>query len=258
MQNIVATYRSGIGSDANIDAGALSLLQSRPLGIRGASNPLQAEGGTDAETLEDARRHAPLAVRTLDRVVSLRDFEDFASAFAGIGKAQAVELWSGEHRIVVVTVAADGGGQLAATSVLRSNLVDAIDAARDPWHELRVLGYQPLFFHVAAGLLIDADHERADVESAVADALGAAFSFEARAFGQPAAAAEIVAVAQGVPGVVAVDLDRFSLVTDAGPAPVVPPPVLIARRARWEGASIAPAELLLLNPAGPTLTEMAP
>ncbi len=47
---------------------------------------------------------------TLDRIVSLRDFEDFARAFAGIGKAQATWLWDGERRLVHLTVAASNGG----------------------------------------------------------------------------------------------------------------------------------------------------
>ena len=32
----------------------------------------------------------------MDRIVSLRDFEDFARTFAGIGKARAVDMGSGD------------------------------------------------------------------------------------------------------------------------------------------------------------------
>lgn len=40
------------------------------------------------------------------------------------------------------------------------------------------------------------------------------YSFEARAFGQPVALSEVIAAIQSVPGVVAVDLDRFSAQTN--------------------------------------------
>ena len=100
---------------------------------------------------------------TLDRVVSLRDFEDFSRAFAGIGKAQAEPLWQGERHIVFVSVAAAAptgkaeGGTLALNthmldpdSDLRKNLVKAMGAAADPVQPFKVLSYEPLFFSLGA------------------------------------------------------------------------------------------------------------
>ena len=46
---------------------------------------------------------------TLGRIVSLEDYEDFARAFAGIEKALATWMWSGEKRGVFVTVAGAKG-----------------------------------------------------------------------------------------------------------------------------------------------------
>jgi predicted phage baseplate assembly protein len=70
QNNIAATYRTGIGPDGNVAAGALSLLQSRPPGLRGVTNPLAASGGAGPEGLEHSRANAPLTVLTLDRLVS--------------------------------------------------------------------------------------------------------------------------------------------------------------------------------------------
>jgi predicted phage baseplate assembly protein len=258
-QNVVADYRSGIGLDGEVDAGSLTLLQARPLGIRSVTNPVPATGAADPEQLADARRNAPLTVRTLDRIVSLQDFEDFASAFAGIGKAQAVPLWSGEARVVHITVAGAQGKPVDQTSDLHANLLAAMDKARDPTQRVRLGSYQLRLFNVAAGLLVDERYERSQVEAAVESALRSAFSFDRREFGQPVTSAEVLAAIQGVPGVTAADLDKLYLVTDpAGPAQTVPATVLASRMARWNRTVIAPAQLLLLNPAGLTLTEMAP
>ena len=57
---------------------------------------------------DDARRNAPLTVLTLDRAVSLQDYEDFSRTFAGIAKAQAVWVWNGRKRAVFITVAGAG------------------------------------------------------------------------------------------------------------------------------------------------------
>jgi len=95
QENVKAAYRAGIGSDGEVGAGSLTLLKTRPFGVRGVTNPLTASSAADPEKLENARTNATLTVLTLDRIVSLRDFEDFARAFSGIGKAQAINLWNG-------------------------------------------------------------------------------------------------------------------------------------------------------------------
>ena len=259
-ENVTATYRSGIGLDGLVGADTLTLLQIRPLGIRGVTNPLPTTGAADPEALEDARTNAPLTVLTLDRIVSLQDFEDFARAFAGIGKAQAVALWQGTTRLVHITVAGVDGAEVPTDSELYGNLVSAIDAQRDPVHPVEVASYEPRRFHMEASVLVDPRLVAADVLARVTEALRDAFAFAERAFGQPVTAAEVMKVMQEVEGVVAVDLDR--LVPDDPPLPPeseLPVAVLRAGSAYVrEDGSTAPAELLLINPAGISLKEMAP
>ena len=70
-------------------------------------------------------------------------------------------------------------------------------------------------------------------------------------------AAEVVTLIQSVAGVVATDLNQLYLTTDpAGPSQIEPVPFLPAAPAHWEAGTIKPAQLLLLNPLGATLTEM--
>lgn len=66
---------------------------------------MPADGAEDPENRDMARVNAPMTVLTMDRIVSLRDYEYFARSFAGIGKARAVSLASGEVQFVHVTVA---------------------------------------------------------------------------------------------------------------------------------------------------------
>jgi predicted phage baseplate assembly protein len=257
QENVAATYRSGIGPDGEVDAGALSLLQTRPLGVRGVTNPVPATGAAAPEVLDEARANAPFTVLTLDRIVSLLDFENFARAFAGIGKAQATSLWAGETRIVHITVATASGGAVDPSSALYENLSNGVDLARDPVQEVRIASFEQVLFKLGARVLVDSRYVAADVLAAVADALRAAFSFEQRGFGQAVTAAEIIRIIQGVQGVIATDLDRLYLSTDPnGPAQTTPPPYLLTMIARWVGTTIAPAQLLLLDPSGVELTEM--
>jgi hypothetical protein len=258
QQNVKATYRTGIGVAGNVGAGSLSILQSRPPGLRAVTNPLSSSGGADPQDLSHARVNAPLTVLTLDRIVSLDDYENFTQAFAGIGKAQAVALWSGEMRLLAITAAMANGDPLAQSAPLYQSLVQAINLAHDPVGQFLVLGYQSLVFNLTAAVLIDSPrYESTLVLAQVASRLSTAFSFENRSFAQAVTAAEIVTLIQSVPGVIATDLTQLYLTTDpTGPSQTEPPPFLAAAPARWEDGAIQPAQLLLLNPLGAALTEM--
>jgi hypothetical protein len=205
--NVRATYRKGLGAAGNVKAGQLSTLMTRPLGVTGAINPVAASGGEDAEQRDDARDNAPLTVLTLDRVVSLLDYENFARAFAGVKKALATWSWVGEQRAVFLTVAGTNGAAIAEDSDIYINLFDALRAKGDPFVPLRLKTYRNMPFAVVIKVKADPATVAADVRNAVKDALIEAFSFARRSFGQPVHASEIIAVAQDVAGVVACDVD---------------------------------------------------
>ncbi|PLX77649.1 MAG: putative baseplate assembly protein [Azoarcus sp.] len=255
--NVEARYRVGLGKAGNVAAEQISLLLSRPPGLKAVINPVKASGGTDAEAGDAARSNAPLTVRTLDRIVSLRDFEDFAAAYTGIGKAQAVWLWDGEQRRVHLTVAGADGAALAPADTLYRNLLDAIDAARPPHQPLRVSPCRMLYFCLSASLWIDPEHEPPTVLAAAAAALAHDFGFAVRKFGQPVSGSEILASLQRVSGVIGADLDRITRVGGGlGPQTVAGPDgQLPARTAHWQGNTLQPADLLLIDPAAVTLLE---
>jgi len=201
QDNVVATYRVGIGLGGNLGTGRISLLLTRPLGVEEVINPIAATGGDDPEQLAKARQNAPATVLTLDRVVSLRDYEDFARSFAGIGKARAAARWNGEQRIVQLIVAAADGTPVDPSSALFTNLRDGIDAARHAGHQVAIESFRPRPFHVALGVAVTPGRLATDVFAAVAAALTATFSFERRDFGQRVAASEVLATVQTVTGV---------------------------------------------------------
>ena len=253
VENVQAVYRVGIGAPGNLDAGQLSLLLTPQLGVKSVANPIPATGGTDPEPFDRARRNAPLTVLTLERIVSLVDFEDFAVAFTGIGKARAVWLWDGQQRLVHLSVAAEGGAALPLDSALFANLRAAIDAARPPHQELRIAVGDVVSLPLEARIAVVDGYAFDAVAAEVAAALVAAFGFDARDFTQPLSGSEVVATMQGVAGVdhvALVSVGSGGRVTDLQSDPIE------ARGARWDGTTIDPAELLILDPAGITLTAL--
>lgn len=254
VDNVVASMRVGIGQSGEVDSDRLTLLQTRPQGLFAVRNPSAARGGADAESLDDVRTHAPLHVLTLDRLVSLADYGDYARAFPGIGKARAVELWDGRRAFIHLTVAAASGEAFADTDPLLTTLREAIATAQDPTHTAVLAGHEEVRFDVRARLLSDPAYERDDVEQRVRAELLATFAFERRGFGQPVAVSEVAAVIHGVAGVVAVDVDS---VHRHGELPQPSRAVLRAALPRWTGAAVSKAELLLLRELGITLLEMS-
>jgi predicted phage baseplate assembly protein len=273
-ENVVAIYRSGAGSEGMLAAQKLTLLQSRPLGVRGVTNPLPSSGAADPENRDDAKVNAPLTVLTLDRIVSVQDFEDFARAFAGIGKARACRLWDGNRQIVHLTVA--GAAAIAPVdedeiapaiasyvvepgSVLFQNLEVAMAQACDPAHRFVVRPYTPLFFNVTARVLVNPRYLQSTVFAAVESALKAAFAFERRGFSQPVTVAEVITTIQQVEGVIAVDLNQLYQYEEGEPPPppeeerIVDPLVPVEVRSRDDLA-----QLLLINPVGIRIEEMTP
>ena len=262
-ENVSASYRSGIGPEGNVRAGSLTLLQTRPLGVREVTNPLPATGGAPPEALEDARANAPLTVLTLERIVALKDFEDFARAFAGIGKAAAVTLWNGRANTVHVTVGGADGEPLDPGAALFANLTGAIDASRDPSMEVFLQSFVSRDFTVAATILVAPRFEAGAVLAAAGSALRETFAFARRAFGQSVTAAEVITALQSVRGVEAVDLDRLAFADerrDEGPGAIAAPPAFLpAARGTWPRGAPAPrpAELLRLDPQDPGAVTLA-
>ncbi|MGB9182311.1 MAG: putative baseplate assembly protein [Pyrinomonadaceae bacterium] len=210
QENVTATYRKGIGLAGLVKQDQLTQLMSRPLGLKGVTNPLPASGAADAEERDDARGNAPLTVLTLDRIVSLQDYEDFARAFAGIGKALATWTWNGERRGVFVTIAGPAGATIAKTGDPYEKLLAAMLASGDPTVPLNVESYTPRLFRIVARVKVkQPDYLPEKVLPVVEQKLRDEFSFDARRFGQPVALSEVVKVMQSVEGVVAVDVDKL-------------------------------------------------
>ncbi len=209
QDNVRAVYRKGLGLDGLVGAGQLNMLMSRPLGLKAATNPRAATGAADPEPRDQARRNAPLKVLTLDRTVSLQDYEDFSRGFGGIAKALATWSWDGRRRKIFITVAGPNGAAVEVGSELHTSLLHALKQAGDPLVQFTVQSYRSALFRLAARVKVHADFITENVLTEVEGVLRSHFSFDVRQFGQPVMLSEVIAVIQAVPGVIAVDVDRL-------------------------------------------------
>ncbi len=245
--NIQATYRTGIGSGGLARVGQISMLLSRPLGLKAVINPVISTGAMDPETIDQARPNAPVSVLTLGRIVSLEDVGNFAAASAGVAKAAASWVWDGYRYVACATVAGPAGATVMPGTSQYSSLLQAMLGASDGTLPIVLCTYVAKTFTVAASITPDPALDSTAVLAAVKAALAAAFSFASRSFGQPVFASEVIATMQNVPGVVALTLDDFnrSGVVSSGPLNAIP-----AAAPALGGYGLTGAELLTLE-AGP-------
>lgn len=213
-ETVTAAYRNGIGRAGNVAAGQITLLASRPAGLRGVENPLRASGGADRETPAQARATAPLSVTTLDRLVSLTDYADAARTFAGVGKAVAARLTDGRRRFVQVTVAGLDDIPIDPGSELLENLRRALRRYGDPFLPVEVDARERLTLVLAARVRVAPDHRWALVEPQVRAALLAALGFDRLELGQGVPLAAVHRAIHAVPGVDHVDVDAFDALTE--------------------------------------------
>lgn len=209
IENIKAEYRSGIGKAGNVNAEQISMLITRPLGVKEVINPLRASGGADKETRDQARKNTPLAVKALDRLVSVQDYEDFTRIYAGIGKAKAVELSDGRRQLVHITIASIEDMPIETSSDLYRNLQQALLDCGDPYQAIRLEVRELMLIVISANIRILPDYQWEPVVTKVRAMLLDTFSFERRELGQDVLLSEVISVMQAVPGVAYVDVDTL-------------------------------------------------
>lgn len=213
-ENITAVYRTGIGLPGNVKAEQITLLATKPLGVKEVTNPLPATGGADREGRDEGRRNAPLAVMSLDRLVSTQDYEDFARTFAGVAKASAVRLSDGLRQLVHLTIAGADDAPISLNSDLYRNLRSALSRYGDPFQPIRIATRFLKLLMVSANVRIDPDYIWESVEPKIRAAALDRFSFKERQLGQDVVLSEMIQTIQSVPGVVYVDIDTFDYVQE--------------------------------------------
>jgi predicted phage baseplate assembly protein len=209
VENVGAVYRSGIGQPGNVKAGQISTLQTRPLGVKSVLNPLPSSGGADKESRDQARQNAPLAVMSLDRLVSIEDYSDFTRTFAGIGKAAARKLTNGRQLLAHITIAGADDIPIDKTSDLYRNLLTALQSYGDVSLPVQVDARELVVLVLSARIRLDPDYLWDPVAAKITSNLLAAYGFRNRDLGEPALLCEIVALIQNTEGVVYVDVDAF-------------------------------------------------
>ncbi len=211
----ITRYRRGGGAPGNVRGGTLTDLRSAIPGVAHVENPRPATGGVDGETLEHARRRAPLELTVRDRAVTASDFARQAErASTRVARAECLRPRPGEPiRIAILPRAARDGGaararDLVADDALRETVARHLDERRLLGSTVEITSARVREVSVAVDAEIapgaDADRVEAAIRAALDDYLdpitGGGMG-DGWAFGRALHQGELYGVVQGVAGV---------------------------------------------------------
>ncbi len=222
---LAATYHEGNGSAGNVAAESICWIGSAApddavkwVSVR---NPLPAEGGTEPQSHESARRLAPLAITSgRRRAARASDYADLVlhdRALSGLVHSAAAELrWRGSRYEAVVAI--DALGRDRAGPRLLGRVAGALAPARTLGRDLRVVEATHVRPLIAVALDLEDSYDAADVlerarselePGTTADGRPGFFSPDRWVLGQAVHLSPMVAALQGVAGVVGVSVQLF-------------------------------------------------
>lgn len=224
IENIAAEYRSGQGADGNVDPGKITTLATRPFGVQKVTNPIAASGGAGPDDIEATRMRVPLAVMSLDRLLSVKDHENFALRFAGIAKASSRLVGSKGvyvHWRVQTVVAGNEPRVLEPSSDLIERLREAMQRFGDPALEVEVVPAKLEPLSIVAKVEVTTGYVFHEVAARLRAALTEQLGYAAQGIGQSIHPSRIVAIMHGVVGVDFVDLDAMRVFATEAKEPLI-------------------------------------
>lgn len=217
---IAMSYRIGGGAVGNVNIGTLTSLGRALAYVEGVTNPLPASGGADRETIEEAKNRAPYTIKSRDRAVTAEDYEMLAlRASTMLARARCLPDRSNRGH---VTLALVPKGELRGGDDLTRRLVPSNEVLRYVKRYLddrKLVGtvlnvvrprYKDLSLRVVLirRTLGNFDRLRKDIEVRVRRFLHALLGGrdgKGWEFGRPVLKAELIHLAEEVPGVEGVD-----------------------------------------------------
>jgi len=220
----IPLYHVGGGREGNVDTGVISVLRSSIPFVSKVENIQPAVGGVEAESIDDVKARAALTVRTRNRAVTGRDYEQLiavaAPSLTRIRCVDATEL--GKAGLILVLVVPEVPEGRFGFELLepRQEVLDDVNLYLD---ERRPLGIQvriepPRYLGVSVmvriAVLQGFANEKviADADSAIANFLHpntGGYDAKGWPFGRQLVLGDIHGVLQHVPGIAYVDLVRL-------------------------------------------------
>jgi predicted phage baseplate assembly protein len=193
---VTATYRVGGGSRGNVGAGTVTQFIDVIGTVIAVTNSSQAQGGANAETIDEIRQNAPRSLTTVDRAVTLDDYAAVAIKHIGVAKAEAeAQVYTN----ILLYIAPFGGG--VATAALRAEVQRYIDARKMVNATVTILNPVYVTINITVDVQVLPRYNQLTVKAQVEKALKFLLSFERVEFGHRVTISDVYRTISSVDGV---------------------------------------------------------
>jgi hypothetical protein len=199
--NVRIAYRKGSGLAGNIPASGLEKVVKPHRLVESVLQPMETTGGNDMEDVTSLRENAPASLLTLDRAVSLADFENLAASDSRVWQAKAFSRASvlNRHENVEVVIVPAGGGELGD---LASNIKKSLQSKALPGVIVTVSKYSEIPLDLDVTIKVKDDEYNPEmVIDEVKSALLDAFSLSRSRLGEHLYLSRVYQVVENVEGV---------------------------------------------------------
>ncbi|MEO7360527.1 MAG: putative baseplate assembly protein [Gemmatimonadaceae bacterium] len=225
-----ALYRTGIGPDGNVGAGAIAYLVSDDLIASGAmvtvDNPLPASGGAAGESLTEAKQRAPGAFRRKrERAITAQDYAELLEAelATDIQGAASSLRWNGSWYEVKIGV--DARGVTEASEQLQQRAREALYRYRRIGHDLQVSTAHLVPLAIGIDVCVASHMLRAAVRAEILERLGNGrgrdgqlgfFHSDSLQYGETITVSSLIVSVVSIPGVTSAAVTQLERM-DEGP-----------------------------------------
>ena len=209
--SVKCEYRVGGGVAGNGGGNTLTVLKQSIAFVQAVTNPFSAQGGADAETIDEAKRRGTYAIKNRDRAITAEDYESLAlAASRRVARAKCVQGSDGSISLLLVPKAEREDGD--ARAVPSRDLIDRVASYIDKRRLItaRVNVGKPRLVPLSLELTISlkpgatADRVKADVKEKVKRLLNPLHGGpkgDGWPFGRAVGKADLYPVVEGVDGV---------------------------------------------------------
>ena len=203
---IFASYRIGGGIEGNVPLESITEMYSRPAVIIDTMNVEQISVGKDKETIEEAKIHAPLSLRTLWRAVSLDDYENllYQEFLTEIIKCKAV---AEDDRFTISMYVLTNSEKGDLPEDLKTKYLEFLDERKEIGYSIQM--YPPLYsdIQITANISTSKAYRNDEIKSITTEFIQSLFKIGNYDFGEPVLKSQIIKQVMTLPGVFDIDIE---------------------------------------------------
>ena len=227
-QVISALYKVSVGASGNLAANTIEEVTFIPgnntpeiVGYLSVTNNSPSYGGADGDDNSQIRSKVKNAISAQRRAVTLKDYEALASLVPQVGRVRAdssiytsVNLYLQTQNDGSVTPGLISGSPTLAWDSVAADIESYMESKVPAGTTLTVVAPTYVDFYVTVAVTAKPSYRNTEIARNIRAAFinpGGLFSYETVDFGQTISFSAIIARAQGVDGVISVNVNKFNI-----------------------------------------------